>query len=209
MSLRVKTFILGPLQNNTYLLEDTHLHEGIVIDPSFEIEELISFAKEQKIKITRVWLTHAHFDHFAGVFQLRETYPGLSTALHSDDLFLWNQGGLSSLWNLPLNMDFTPDVSFTDGLELVLGENKFTVLHTPGHSPGHVVFYNQPISSVFCGDLILDQGVGRTDLPGGSKSALQNSIMTKIFSLPPTTTLYSGHGPKTTVQEEKAENPYL
>jgi glyoxylase-like metal-dependent hydrolase (beta-lactamase superfamily II) len=205
----VKTFILGPLENNTYLLHDKAAHQAVVIDPSFDIETLIQFCQTQKIIITQVWLTHAHYDHFVGIFALRKIYPDLHTYLHPDDLGLWKKGGLASLWNLNIVMDFSPDILSDDRTKLSIGEHSFAVLHTPGHTPGHVVFYDPSISSAFCGDLIFNQGIGRTDLPGGSQAAIEKSILEKIFTLPPETTLYSGHGPLTTVQDEVNGNPFF
>jgi glyoxylase-like metal-dependent hydrolase (beta-lactamase superfamily II) len=209
MFLELKTFTLGPLDNNTYLLSDSTTHQGIVIDPSFEIEILLQFCQDQKINISQVWLTHAHYDHFAGIFTIRKAFPNLHTFLDHRDDFLWKQSGLASLWNLKIIMEFTPDITPRDGTILALGSHEFTLLHTPGHTPGHMVFYNQAISSAFCGDLIFKQGIGRTDLPGGSQTSIRESIMGKIFKLPPQTILYSGHGPQTTVQNEINENPFF
>jgi hydroxyacylglutathione hydrolase len=209
MGLEVKTFVLGPLQNNSYLVIDSDLREAIVVDPSFNVESLIQFAAENQITITEVWLTHAHYDHFAGLFTLRTHFPALKTALHPHDISLWEKGGLSAFWNLKIEADFTPEISLENGMNLSLGRHQFTVLHTPGHSPGHVVFYNEALNCAFCGDLIFNRGVGRTDLPGGNEAELQNSILNQIFNLPPSTTLFSGHGLPTTVMDEQNENPYF
>jgi hydroxyacylglutathione hydrolase len=209
MSLDFKTFNLGPLDNNSYLIFDSDIHEGIVIDPSFDIETLVNYAKNCEIKITQAWLTHAHYDHFAGLFTLRENFHGLKTALHLKDQFLWDMGGLSSFWNLNVNLDFSPEIPLENGFQLPLGDHIFTVIHTPGHSPGHVVFYNKSLNTIFCGDLIFYQGVGRTDLPGGNETDLRNSITNNIFTLSPSTMLLCGHGAPTTVQQEQTENPYF
>ena len=209
MSLQVKPFVLGRLKNNTYLLFDSAVKEGIVIDPSFEIEHLIDFVVENQVNITGVWLTHAHFDHFAGLVALRNQFPNLKTALHPLDLPLWEKGGLSGLWNFNFEMNFTPEVPLQNGMVMALGSHPLAVLHTPGHSPGHVVFYSDVLNCAFCGDLIFNMGVGRTDLPGGSEMDLLESITTKIFTLPPSTVLHSGHGPRTTVEKERANNPFI
>jgi len=209
MSLEIKTFVLGPLDNNSYLVTNPETGEGIVIDPSFDIEILLEFALEKHINITAVWLTHAHYDHFAGLFALRDHFPGLKTAMHPRDTFLWKKGGLASFWNLELEPDFIPEISLQEGMCLPLGEDDFTVRHTPGHSPGHVIFYHQSLNCAFCGDLIFYRGVGRTDLPGGSETELENSILTQVYNLPPAATLYCGHGQSTIVGDEQSANPYI
>jgi hydroxyacylglutathione hydrolase len=209
MSFEIASFILGPVENNTYLVFDNQTHEAVVIDPSFDINILLDYAREHQINITQIWLTHAHYDHFAGVDDLLSAFPNLKIGLHPADRPLFDNGGLSSIMGINATISFTPDLVFKDQMELKLGKNKFIVLHTPGHSPGHVVFHNSESAIVFCGDLIFNQGIGRVDFPGGSAREIMKSIHTKIMVLPPETILYSGHGPQTTVGVEANQNPFL
>jgi hydroxyacylglutathione hydrolase len=209
MSFETVSFILGPVENNTYLVFDSQTHEAVVIDPSFDIDILLDYARDPQINITQIWLTHAHYDHFAGVDGLLAAYPNLKIGLHPADRPLLDSGGMSSIMGINATISFIPDLIFTDQMELKLGDNKFVVLHTPGHSPGHVVFYNSASAVVFCGDLIFNQGIGRVDFPGGSAKEIIKSIRNKIMVLPPDTILYSGHGPQTTVGMEANQNPFL
>ena len=107
----INTFILGPLENNTYLLNDPSTNQAVVIDPSFEIQILIQFCQDHHIVLSQAWLTHAHYDHFAGIFTIRKAFPNLHTFIHQNDIFLWEKGGPSSLWNLNIVMDFKPDLT--------------------------------------------------------------------------------------------------
>ncbi|MCE1255368.1 MAG: MBL fold metallo-hydrolase, partial [Anaerolineae bacterium] len=129
-------------------------HEGVVIDPSFNVDRIIKFAGEQNINLTQVWLTHAHYDHFAGARNLMDLFPQIKIGLHPADLFLLERGGLAGLMGIDHPEIFTPDLAFADNAQLQLGEDVFSVLHTPGHPPGHVVFYCAAASAAFCGDLI-------------------------------------------------------
>lgn len=210
MALVIQPFVLGPLFNNTYLVADPTSHQAAVIDPTFDSERVAAWAAQNTYEITQIWLTHAHFDHIAGVSAIVEAcqHP-LKIALHSADLLLYQQGGGASNFGLFLDPGPKPDLALEDGQILTLGENQFEVRFTPGHTPGHVVFYNQAEGVVFSGDLIFQHSVGRTDLPGGSFEKLLNSIQTKILTLPPETRLLSGHGPETTVGEEARANPFL
>lgn len=210
MPLHIVTLSLGPMENNTYLAADAETGQAVVIDPSFESEAVLQEARRRNWTLTQIWLTHAHFDHIAGVKILAETgQQPLRVGLHPADLPLWEQGGGARFFGMRIDPGPRPSLAFEHEQELRLGKQAFQVLHTPGHTPGHVVFYAPDSSVVFCGDLIFYRGVGRTDLPGGDPSALLHSIYTHILPLPPPTRLLSGHGPETTVEEERMENPFL
>lgn len=209
MSIHVQPFILGPLGNNSYLVSDSKKREAVVIDPSFGIEMLIDHALDQKLFITQVWLTHAHYDHFAGTKALVDIFPDIQIGLHPEDQKLLDKGGLAGLMGVNDPHIFTPTISFKDKGLLQLGEDEFTVYHTPGHSPGHVVFFNQGSRIVFSGDLIFNHGIGRTDLSGGNYDDILSSIRNKIFTLPPDTIIYSGHGLQTSVGSEIKSNPFV
>jgi hydroxyacylglutathione hydrolase len=210
MALEIVSLQLGPMENNTYLIADSETKQAAVIDPSFESEAVIQAAESRGWQIVEVWLTHAHFDHIAGVSGIISRFqPPLQVALHPGDLPLWQQAGGARMFGIDMDPGPDPAKILEHGQTLQLGSQELLVRHTPGHSPGHVIFYSAAAKTAFCGDLIFYRGVGRTDLPGGSHSLLLTSIRREIFTLPPETQLLSGHGPDTTVREEMEENPYL
>jgi hydroxyacylglutathione hydrolase len=210
MSLLVKTFVLGPLENNTYLLADPIRQESVLIDPSFGAEKILPEIETMGLNLTSIWLTHAHFDHTAGVAAvLAAAQNSLKVGLHPLDLPLWQNGGGANLLGLKSEILADPQISFTDGQWLAIGKEKLQVFHTPGHTPGHVIFVSHTSGLAFCGDLIFYHSVGRTDLAGGDSHALYHSIDTCVLTLPDETRILSGHGPETTVAEERKSNPFL
>ncbi len=204
MPLKIVTLTLGEMENNTYLAADPETNQAIVIDPSFDSQLVLEEAARRSWNLTAVWLTHAHFDHIAGVKTIVDAFqPALPVGLHPADIPLLRQSGGSRLFGIQVDPVPPPAIHFDDGQTLKIGSQLIEVRHTPGHTPGHVVFYSAESGVVFCGDLIFYHGVGRTDLPGGDYRALLQSIHTRIFTLPPETRLLSGHGSATTVLEEK------
>lgn len=192
------------MDNNTYLLADPVSGEAVVIDPSFDSQVVLDTAQQQGWQIMAAWLTHAHFDHIAGLADLQAARQlPLPIGLHPRDLPLYRQGGGAHLFGVHLPPAPEPTVWFEHGQWLSLGSHQVEVRHTPGHSPGHVIFYLAQETAAICGDLIFYHGVGRTDLPGASHQQLMRSIHDQVFTLPPATRLLCGHGPETTVAEEQ------
>jgi len=210
MTLKISSYVLGPLENNTYLLADSVSSEAVIIDPALGSETILEDIHRSHLKITGIWVTHAHFDHISGINQLAKAIHPLDIiGLHPDDLSLWREGGGARYFGINLRPEVEPTLFFFHGQQLNLGKHFIEVRHTPGHTRGHVVFYVKDLATVFCGDLIFHHSIGRTDLPGGDQTALLKSIRNHILTLPPKTRLLSGHGPETKVGEEKSENPYL
>lgn len=221
MALEIVAVQLGPMDNNSYLIADQPTGQAAVIDPSFESELILREVERRGWTLSAIWLTHAHFDHIAGVKILRDAAAPaqanpiqvgplpLRVGLHPLDLPLWQEAGGARGFGLQMETGPDPEISFAHGQTLSLGSSTLEIRHTPGHTAGHVVLYSPHDSTVFCGDLIFYRGVGRTDLPGGDHAALLRSIREQILPLPPHTRLLSGHGPETTVGEEAAENPFL
>ncbi|MEJ5314655.1 MULTISPECIES: MBL fold metallo-hydrolase [Anaerolinea] len=209
MTLEILTFELGPLSNNTYLLVDTSSSSATVIDPAFGSSTIVKTCLEKQITIENIWITHAHFDHIGGIEAIRKQFPRATIALHALDLDLWKDGGGSQYFGFHMKPLPNPEIMLVHHQTLQLGNTTIEVVHTPGHSPGHVCFILHTQKMAFTGDLIFYRGIGRTDLPGGDPRLLFQSILEQIYTLPEEYLLLSGHGPTTTVGEEKMENPYI
>ncbi len=210
MSLEIVTLVLGPLSNNTYLVSDRKTGDTAVIDPSLGSQEVLDTVKTKGWTLRHIWLTHAHFDHTAGVQLIASSQtPPIPISLHRLDLPLYRESGGARKFGFTIQPGPEPSSYLEHGQILTLGESHLEVRFTPGHTPGHVVFYAPDEDVVFCGDVIFSGSIGRTDLPGGSYQQLLDSIQTQILSLPPLTRLLSGHGPDTTVSKEIDINPYL
>jgi hydroxyacylglutathione hydrolase len=210
MSLKIETHVLGPMGNNTYLLADEETRQAVIIDPSFDCQPLLSAIEKQDWTIQAIWLTHPHFDHIAGIPEITAGLAASPTiALHKDDLLLYQMGGGADFFGVKMPPMPEPGQFFTHGQTLSLGSHKIEVRHTPGHSPGHVIFYCPTQGAVLSGDLVFKQSIGRSDLPGGSHRTLIESIHAHILTLPANTRILSGHGPETTVAEEKHSNPFI
>lgn len=210
MTLTIHHFVLGPLENNCYLLVDAATRDAALVDPSFGTARVLEFARKNELDIRQVWLTHAHFDHISGVEDAVQALSGpLTIGLHPDDLPLWNAGGGGAYFGFPTRITSRPNLSFHHGQVLPLGQSIVEVRHAPGHTPGHVIFYDAVGGAALCGDVIFQGSIGRTDLPGGNQKILLNSIRQQVLTLPPETRLLSGHGSETTVEAEMQFNPYL
>ena len=210
MTLQVKHFLLGPISNNSYLVFDDLTRSALVIDPSLEPGPLAQFVQKNSLQLKKALITHAHFDHYYGLPFLQSTFSSIEEVyLHLDDLDLWRSGGFGKLfWGRTLTVT-EPNRLLSTTSPVTLDEHKFIVLHAPGHSAGSVLFYSAELKCAFVGDVIFFHGIGRTDLEGSDFNQLIHSIQTQVFTLPDETTLYNGHGPSTTVAEEKANNSFL
>lgn len=207
--MKYETFVIGRLNNNCYVLHAIQSKQAAIIDPADEIEPVIDYIKNNQLDLKAILITHAHFDHILGCNAVRAAFPSALLHLHKDDEALWLENGNARLFGIPAKELPRPDVWLQHGDIFSLGEVSLQVFHTPGHTPGHVVFFAQDPGLVFCGDLIFANSVGRTDLPGGNERQLLKSIQTQIFTLPESTFLLPGHGEITTVGEEKSHNPYV
>jgi len=208
--LEIYSMVLGPVVTNAYLVGDSETGQAVAIDPADTGEIIVREAQSRRWEIEQIWLTHAHFDHLAGVSGLINHVTHTPViALHPDDKPLWRMGGGAAYFGMDIDPGPEPEIELVNGQKLVVGQTIFEVRHTPGHTPGHVVFYSSTEQLVFCGDVIFQGSIGRTDLPGGDYATLIASIQTQILSLPDETRLLSGHGPETTVGVERRMNPFL
>ena len=210
MSAAIKTFALGQMGNNTYLFGDTETKEAVLIDPSFEVASILPELNKEGWQIKYVLLTHAHFDHTYGIYELMSAMKSLPPiGLHACDRNLYDGGGLGELMGLHRDPLPAPTLNLTEGVDVKVGAYSLAVIHCPGHTPGHVFFYSKDASTAFVGDIIFNGGIGRTDLPGGSERVLLENIRAKVLTLPDETVLLPGHGGATSVEDERYGNPFL
>lgn len=208
--LEIVTYELGPVITNAYLVADPATKEAVAIDPAWDGEIIANEASRRGWHIANIWLTHAHFDHLGGATAVvKSVNPAPPIALHPDDLPLYHMQGGAPYFGMRIDPPPEPTITLRHGDHLHLGKYDFEVRHTPGHTPGHVIFYCEQEKIIFCGDVIFKGSIGRTDLPGGSYQTLINSIESQILSLPDETRLLTGHGPVTSIGEERLHNPFL
>ncbi|MGP4107278.1 MBL fold metallo-hydrolase [Virgibacillus sp. L01] len=202
-----KGMSLGPLGTNCYIVHNNN--DAIVIDPSGDPEEIITYLNNEKLTPKAILLTHAHFDHIGGVDKVRSYYD-INVYIHEEEA-TW-------LENPKLNgsLLFTGNEIKTKSAEhylvprnLQLGTIQFEIIHTPGHSPGSVSFIFHKQEHIISGDVLFNLGIGRTDLPGGDIKQLEQSIRNKMYTLQDSYIVSPGHGPETTIGEEKQNNPFF
>ncbi len=204
--MKLTTLTLGPVQTNTYIIADSG--ECAVVDPAWDGAHIAKVIQQEGWQLKAIWLTHAHFDHIGGVADLTKSFPETPVYLHPQDKELHARGGGASLFGFKINPGPAP-TPLIHGQKLQVGNLIFEVRHTPGHRPGHSVFYCAEEKTIFTGDLIFYRSVGRTDLPGGNWAELEKSIREQIYTLPEETKIYSGHGEGTSVGEEMRGNGFV
>ncbi len=208
--LEIVPMVLGPVQTNAYLVADTDIGDAVVIDPAWDGALIYDEARRRGWRIAHLWITHAHFDHLGGAAELAEKIqPRPQVALHGEDYPLWRMQGAAGLFGLHIDPGPEPTFYLEASQTLHLGSYTFEVRHAPGHTRGHVLFYCAQAGVAFCGDVIFQDGIGRTDLPGADYDTLIASIRSQVLTLPDETRLLSGHGPETTVGAERKNNPFL
>lgn len=204
----IKQLPVGPIQTNCYIAGCEETKEGVVIDPGDEAERILAEIKKDGLTIKYILNTHAHFDHILANAALMQA-TGAPLAIHPLDIPLLRAGGGAQSFGLTVPPAPEPDIELAEGDTIAFGTYTFQVLFTPGHTQGHVSFYEARAGVVFDGDVLFAGGIGRTDLPGGDHEILMNSINEKLMVLPDETTVCSGHGPVTTIGQERATNPWL
>ena len=203
----VVTLTNGPFAENCYLVADPERAEAVLIDPGDESELFLARLARERWTLSAIWLTHAHLDHVTGVAAVKAA-TGVPVHLHPADRALYDATPQQAkMFGLTAEAPPPPDADLADGQTLTVGGHAFTVLHTPGHSAGGVTFAGHGLA--FVGDALFAGSVGRTDLPGADTRTLLQSIRDRIFALPNDTIVYSGHGPATTIGEEKRSNPFV
>lgn len=205
-SLVLQRFTLGPLETNCYIISDSNTQEAVVIDPGMEPEPLLEAILD--LRVTNILLTHGHFDHIGGVAPLHDQTKAQIWIHELEKEWLTDpmKNGSAAWLEDPITSP-AADHFFTGGETLTLLGHKVQVLFTPGHSPGHVSFHWGAF--VISGDALFAGSIGRTDLEGGDHDTLIESIHRELLSLPDETVLLPGHGPQTTIGDEKRWNPFL
>lgn len=200
---------LGPLQTNCYLLGCEETMQAAVIDPSWNGPAIAATAEERGYDITHILLTHSHFDHVGGLADLKaETNAPIY--IHAEAIpMLQHADRSASLWQLQIPTPPPPDEMLSEDQIIQVGNLQLHVLYTPGHAPGHVCFHLPDHQVLFDGDVLFQYSIGRTDLPGGDYQLLMKSIWEKVMVLPDETQVFSGHGPATTIGDERRMNPFL
>ena len=212
--LNIQKFVFNPYQENTYVVSD-ETGECVIIDcgAMFDNEQLAlqEYIIENQLTPVELLCTHGHFDHCVGIGMVYEQY-GLQPLIHSKDADLLE--GLSEQAMHFLGMEYDQEVPpigkfIGENDVITFGSHRLSVLHTPGHTPGSILFYCQEENCVFSGDTLFQMSIGRTDFPGGSYQEMMDSLRNVIIPLPEETVVWSGHGPKTTIGNEKQYNPFL
>lgn len=205
--MRIQTFVVGPLQNNCYLILDEATGEAAVVDPGLESEPVLEAVRSGGLRLTGVLLTHAHFDHVGGT-ELFRAATGAAVVMHAADLPLLAQAPETARhFGIRVAAPRPPDRLVREGDRIAVGGVELEVLETPGHTPGGISLGTA--GAIFVGDTLFAGSVGRTDLAGGSFETLLDSIRTKLLPLPDATLVHPGHGPATTIGEERRGNPFL
>jgi len=198
--MKIKMFVVGMLSTNCYFVHCQETKDAIIIDPGFdspsEAEQIFNYAKEEKLKVNLILDTHGHSDHVGGNKMLKKKFD-VPVCIHAHDAgMIDNSGGQTPPVNILLK----------DGDVLRVGDATLKVMHTPGHTPGSVCLLGEKV--VFTGDTLFAGGIGRTDFAGGSDRDMEESLK-KLLRLPDSLVVYPGHGPASTIREEKVGNPFL
>ena len=210
--LNVETIPVTEFGQNCRILWCSETKDAVVVDPGGDSEKIVAAAKRLGVSINAIWLTHSHLDHCGGVAPLLESLNVPLVANPEERMMRSNVKSIAQMYGMsPAEWHNCPEptVNVRGGESLSVGNSSCVVLFTPGHSPGHVSFYFERDRIVASGDVLFAGSIGRTDLPGGDTKTLLDAIRREIFTLPPETRVLTGHGPDTTVGEEKASNPFF
>lgn len=208
----LKTFVFNPFGVNTYILYRSDA-EGFIIDAACqeeeELKQVIDFVEKENIRVKGLINTHCHVDHLLGVEQLRNHFRTDFYCCEEDQFLIDNSVAQGQFFGLRVNKTSPPDKYISEKDRLLFNGTEIEILHVPGHSPGSVAFLLRDEKKIFSGDVLFSGSIGRTDLPGGDYNTLVNGIKKKILILDDDTEVFPGHGPSTTIGNEKLLNPFL
>lgn len=202
----VKNLVVGPLEENCFIIGDNHSKKAMVIDPGDEPGRIMELIRNYDFSIDYIVCTHAHFDHIGAVGDIKKE-TGARIIIHKDEMEIYLSAcDQAALWGFNMDPLPEPDLFVADGDVIKLGELNFAVIHTPGHSPGGICLFGEGL--VITGDTLFAGSVGRTDFYGGDINKLRTSFE-KLMNLPPATAVLSGHGPNSTIGRESTENLFF
>lgn len=205
--MKMEWVTVGPFQENSYLLVDETSGRGILVDPGDEPGRILRMVRAAGAQVDAIWLTHGHLDHLGAVAAMKREWPQAPVLLHPADLVLYRRAAQqAAFYGVPFEQPADPDGVLNDGDVVSVGASRFTVRHTPGHSPGHVVFVGA--EAMIGGDLLFAGSIGRTDLPLSNPEAMDASL-SLLSTFDPDLVVYPGHGPPTRIGAELATNPFL
>jgi hydroxyacylglutathione hydrolase len=204
-----KIFPVGPLQCNCSVIGDEKTHEAMVIDPGDQIEGILDILRQEKLTLKQIVITHAHIDHVGGAMKLKAA-NGAPILMNQNDHALLKMLDMQAAWvGMRPPGDVQVDEAIGQGRVLKIGEISSNVIHTPGHTEGSICLYFPTEKKLIAGDTLFAGSIGRTDLPGGSMDKIMRSLHTQVLALPDETEVIPGHGPVTTIGEERETNPFL
>jgi hydroxyacylglutathione hydrolase len=204
-----KIFPVGPLQCNCSVIGDEKTHEAMVIDPGDQIEGILEILRQEKLTLKQIVITHAHIDHVGGAMKLKAA-TGAPILMNQNDHALLKMLDMQAAWiGMRPPGDVQVDEAIGQGRVLKIGEIASNVIHTPGHTEGSICLYFPTEKKLIAGDTLFAGSIGRTDLPGGSMDKIMRSLHTQVLALPDETEVVPGHGPVTTIGEERETNPFL
>ncbi|NCA80584.1 MAG: MBL fold metallo-hydrolase [Sphingobacteriia bacterium] len=210
--MNLKKFVFNPFQVNTFLLYD-ETKEAVLIDCGCsnenELAKLLGFIEEANLQLKKIIITHPHIDHIVGVADVKNALNVPVVGHLKGNTLLGQASSYAMVFGLNGVKQFDIDEAVEDGDIITFGNSKLEVLYTPGHADGSICLYHRQTSEIFAGDVLFQGGIGRTDLPTGDYATLIDNITTKIMCLPDETKVYPGHGERTTIYDEKMQNPYL
>ena|SRR5438270_9250355 len=202
-------FPVGPLQCNCSIVGDEVTREAMVIDPGDDIDDVLSLVRNHTLQVRQIIITHAHIDHVGGAMKLRAA-TGAPILLNQNDYALLKMLDMQAAWiGVPSPGKVEIDRSVTSGETVSAGSHAAQILHTPGHTEGSICLYFEPEKKLIAGDTLFAGSIGRTDLPGGSMQKIMRSLHDTVMALPDETVVIPGHGPLTTIGEERESNPFL